>query len=88
MKKLYSFKFDCGRMGDVTGLFVADEKDTKKSIGQEVYLGEVLGKHSEIRGPLAEGEITMESEDVDLINKLVSIFGENISGYNPLDYIN
>lgn len=44
MKKLYKFRFDCGRMGELSGLFVADEEDINNVIGETVYFGECSQK--------------------------------------------
>lgn len=69
------------------GLFVAEESDMDALMGKEIYFGEVLGKHSEIFGPLEERDITIKNDDEDFINKLVDVIGgESISGYNPFDY--
>lgn len=87
MRKLYRFFWDCGRMGDVEGLFVADDEEVKKALGQRVYFGEILGKHSEICGTLNEGDLTVKSEDQEFIEKLVALLGCDISGYNPLSYM-
>jgi hypothetical protein len=86
MKKLYEFNWDCGRMGDLNGLFIAEEGDINNLIGEEIYFGEVLGKHSEIHGVLEEKELTVKSEDQDFISKLEDLLGSTISGYNPVDY--
>lgn len=87
-RKLYKFHWDCGRMGDVEGLFIATEKEVKKAIGKDVYFGEILGKHSEVDGSLEEEDLTVISDEQDFINKLEEIIGHtSISGYNPLDYI-
>jgi hypothetical protein len=87
MKKLYELCWDCGRMGMLEGLFVAEESDMDALMGKEIYFGEVLGKHSEIFGPLEERDITIKNDDEDFINKLVDVIGgESISGYNPFDY--
>lgn len=89
MKKLYKFEWDCGRMGEIEGLFIAEETEVNKSIGSYVYFGEILGKHSEVSGPLEEKDFTAISEDQDLIDQLSSIFTHSsLCGYNPLDYIN
>ena len=85
MKKLFKFKFDCGRMGELNGIFAADQNDIDKVMGEEIYFGEVLGKHSEIVGPLEEGDLTILSEDQEFIKKFEEIVGD--IGYNPLDYI-
>ena len=44
---------DFGRMGELQGLFVAEELDVQDLIGKEVYFDEVLGKHSEINSDFA-----------------------------------
>lgn len=84
-KKLYKFSWDCGRMGEVDGLFVAESEDLDKAIGKTIYFGEILGKHSEVYGDLEEGDCEVITDDPQVIK----IFEDhNISsGYNPLDYL-
>ena len=84
-KGVYKFFWDCGRMGEVEGLFLSTEEAIAETIGKVIYLGEVLGKHSEIYGPLDEGDVTLITDDASV----VSVFEEhNIrSGFNPLNYI-
>lgn len=85
MKAIYKMTFDCGRMGELTGIFTADSKDIKNLIGKEVYFGEVLGKHSEVYGTIDKNEIklvTKEKEAIEVFEK----YGLE-SGYNPFDYI-
>ncbi len=60
MKGLYKFYEDFGRMGDMSGIFVADSKDVEKAIGKTVVYDEPLGKHSEIL-------ITVRTEILELI---------------------
>lgn len=87
-KALYSFFWDCGRMGEVEGLFVSDKKIVENNIGREVYFGEILGKHSEVVGTLDEEDVTIISEDQEKIDWLVGIMGHvTISGFNPLEYM-
>lgn len=88
MLAIYEFHWDCKRMGDVEGIFIADKEVVEKSIGKQVYFGEILGKHSEIYGTLEEGDLTIKSDDQDFIQKCIEIFGNStISGYNPLEYM-
>lgn len=88
MKKLYKFYWNCGRMGSVDGLFVADETEVQDTIGKHIYFGEILGKHSDIHGEISAEDLTVKSEDQDFIVKLVEVIGKtNISGHNPLDYL-
>ena len=77
-------------MGDVQGLFVANDATIAENIGKRVYFGEILGKHSEVYGNLDESDLTVLSEDQDKIRWLVEVVGNGnstISGYNPLAYI-
>lgn len=74
-------------MGDLQGLFIADDAEIAEIIGKDIYFGEVLGKHSEISGKLEAGDMTVKSDDQVFIAKFVEIMGGGtISGYNPLDY--
>lgn len=76
-------------MGDLDGIFIAEESEVKKAIGAEIYFGEVLGKHSEIFGTLDPEDLTVKTDDQEFIAKFIEIMGDGtISGYNPLDYIN
>lgn len=86
-KYLWRFHWDCGRQGEVEGLFVATEEEIKNAIGEEVNFGEILGKHSEIYGPIEEGEITKVDLDSETVNKVTEILGYTWSGYDPLRFI-
>lgn len=87
-KLLVNFHWDCGRNGDVNGLFVTTTEELETVYGKPVYFGEILGKHSEVYGKLDREDITVKSDDQTFIEKLVEIIGsETISGYNPLHYI-
>jgi len=86
-KLLVQFFWDCGRMGDVDGIFVTTQEELDEAYGKEVYFGEILGKHSEVYGILEECDITILSEDQEFITKFVEIVGCSPSGYNPLEYI-
>lgn len=78
---LWSFYWDCGRQGEVEGLFKATKEEVEKAIGKEVYFGEILGKHSEIYGTIEEGEIALVSDNpIEVINAA-------LSGYNPLEFL-
>ena len=88
MNIIAKFYWDCGRMGEVDGIFVTTKEAIDAAIGQEIYFGEILGKHSEVSGTLNEGDIEILSEDQDFIAKFVEILGGGtISGYNPLEYL-
>jgi hypothetical protein len=87
MKKLYRFDASFGRMGDLRGLFVADdETDVKPAIGKRAYFGEVLGKHSEVWiDKLAPEHFEPLTDDAGFIAKFEE-YG-CASGFNPLHYI-
>lgn len=87
MKKIFQFNCDCGRSGELDGIFVADHEEVENLIGKGIYFGEVLGKHSEIYGVLEEDEIKVISDDQEFIEKFEEIMGSGtISGFNPLDF--
>jgi hypothetical protein len=88
-KVLVEFDWYCGRMGSVQGLFITYPSVLKSAYGKHVYFGEILGKHSEIEGTIDEKDFTVVSQDQDFINKLADVIkSTNISGYNPLEYMN
>lgn len=87
MNNLYSFYVDCGRQGSLDGLFIATQEEVDKAIGQEMYFGEVLGKHSDVQGTLEAHEITLVSSDQDKVEWLLGLLGTCVSGFNPLEYI-
>ncbi|MGV6935852.1 hypothetical protein ACWA2B_10095 [Paenibacillus sp. CMM36] len=86
-KYLYKFNWDCGRQGEVEGLFVATKKEVNYAIGKEVYFGEILGKHSEVYGTIEEGEIEKINIDPSAVEQVAKHLGQTWSGYNPLHYI-
>jgi hypothetical protein len=82
---IYKFDWSCGRMGDLEGVFLADSAAIENAIGKQAYFGEVLGKHSEIYGPIRETDVRLISDspsDVAVFSRL-----KLDSGFNPLDYI-
>lgn len=86
-KFLWKFYWECGRQGDVEGLFVATEEKVNEAIGKDVYFGEILGKHSEVEGTIEDGEIVKVDLDSEIIEKVSKILGNTWSGYNPLNYV-
>jgi hypothetical protein len=88
MKGLYKFEWDCGRNGNLEGLFIAEKADIEALVGTDVYFGEILGKHSEVQGEIEEDEITLITDDQAFIALIEEKIGEGtISGVNPLDYL-
>lgn len=86
MKYLYKFYWYCGRSGHLEGLFVATEDEVSSMIGEHVYFGEVLGKHSEVQGKIEKGDITKLDISNEAVLEVEKHLGRNWSGINPLDY--
>ena len=85
-KAVYKFHADCGRMGELEGVFISTKQKVDKLIESkiEVYFGEVLGKHSEIYGAIEKEDITFVSDN----ENVVKVIEENglTSGFNPFWY--
>jgi hypothetical protein len=81
---VYRFFWDCGRAGDISGIFLSTRDDVANLVGKEIYFGEVLGKHSEVAGTIGETDIKLVTEEPIA----VAAFMEHnfASGYNPFDY--
>ena len=73
-------------MGEVNGVFVADDAQIADAIGEEVYFGEILGKHSDIAGTLNQDDLEIITDDQVFVQKCEE-YGLDGTGYNPLDYI-
>lgn len=85
-KGIYAFHWDCGRNGDVEGVFIATAEDVENIIGKDIYFGEILGKHSEVYGRIKEGDIVLKTDDA----AFVALWEEKkfgSTGYNPFDYL-
>jgi hypothetical protein len=87
MKRLYEFYWDCGRSGSVEGVFIAEEETVNKAIGKEVSFGEILGKHSDVSGTLDKDDLSVREVSQETLEEIEKIFGDTVSGYNPLEYI-
>ncbi len=84
-KGLYRFKLDCGRSGDLEGVFIATEQQISDAVGKLAYFGEVLGKHSEVMCHLNRGHMRLLTTDCLAIQVVEKFQLE--SGFNPLEYI-
>jgi helix-turn-helix protein len=83
---LYKFYLDFG-YGDISGLFLADQKEVDDIIDEYIYFGEVLGKHSQVEGFIRDKDITKIEIPSDVINILYNTFNKKtICGYNPIEY--
>lgn len=84
MNKLYKYKENFGRMGNLEGVFVADSDDViklRKLMGSHIYLGEVLGKHSEVYASLDDVYELSDNPEI------VHLFWEHVGniGTNPVE---
>lgn len=87
MKAIYKLQFSCGRQGTLYGIFVEKVERVEELIAskEEIYFGEVMGKHSEVIGPLDETDIVLITTD----ETAIAVFEEHNleTGYNPFDYL-
>jgi hypothetical protein len=84
MKCLY--RFECSfRGGTLSGIFVEKPSVVDNAIGERIYLGEVLGKHSEVVLELEESHFELLTDDQDFISQFEDL--NCATGYNPIDYI-
>lgn len=85
---LYRFEVDFGRMGIVSGAFIEKKKEVSLLVGKNVFLGDALGKHSDVSITIENEHLTLITDDIDLLEFLKKENGsKNIAGYNPLDYL-
>ena len=86
-KYLWKFYWNCGRDGNVRGLFIASEEEINENLNKDIYFGEILGKHSEVSGTLGEEDLTKMDLDSETVEKVTKVLGSTWSGYNPLGYV-
>lgn len=85
---LYKFEVDFGRMGIISGAFIAKKEEVKSLMGKTIYLDDALGKHSDIDITLERSYFKLICDDPFVVSYLQQTNGsKNIAGYNPLDYI-
>jgi len=84
MLKLFVFHADWGRMGTVESVFMGSEEDVAKMYGKTVYLGDILGKHSDVSVDIDEDSFEVHKIDEATIAILLKIFGHHISGCDLL----
>ena len=82
-KALFRLVESFGRMGTYEALFVDELEMYEKYKDKKVYLGEALGKHSEIDVELSNLEIV--SQDQEFINKIEKVVGFTLAGENLLE---
>jgi len=85
--KLYRYYENCGRMGNIGGLFFLtdDEVERYKTYTEYLWWDELLGKHSE--GHFDFSDETLEAIDLpeDVVNLLFEKLGKVVSG--PFDFV-
>jgi hypothetical protein len=75
------------RYGSVEGLFVTTEPELLAAYGKVAYLGEILGKHSEVIYTIDPTDFRIVSRDQKLIGMITNEFeSHDLSGINPLGY--
>lgn len=88
MKGIYEFFANFGRMGQMSGTFIAEKSEVEAACEKTAYFDEVLGKHSYIELDLSPEHITLKTDDQAFIAKFEEILGEGYStGINPLEHI-
>jgi hypothetical protein len=81
-KNLYRF-LHYDMRGTIEGLFFASEEEVQALFGEEVYFGEVLGKHSDVVLGITPEQISKEEIPEEVSQGMFHHFGETVSGYNP-----
>ncbi len=91
MKKLVKFNFG---LRDAFGeaVSVLTEEDMKiltefTAKEDEVNLGEIEGKHSEVYGPLGSNDWGVISSDQEEIKTFEKLFGNNFGAFNMMEAI-
>lgn len=84
-KSIYKLDMKYGRMGTLYGTFAASDEEIEKLYGHELYLGEILGKHSEVTLTLEPNGLIKLSDDADVV--AMAIKYDLLGGINPLDYL-
>lgn len=85
MLGIYRFEFDCGRMGELHGIFVASAQEIEQVYGKVACFSDVLGKHSEINVTLGPSVIGLVTDDPAVVATFSKYNME--TGYNPLVYV-
>lgn len=81
---MWKFRYDTNRMDHLDGIFVATREELEELVGDTLYFGEVLGKHSGVQVEFSMDYVTKVTDDSDFAEKFEQ-YGCT-SGFNPLDY--
>lgn len=84
--KLYTYRQDFGRMGELSGTFLANEVTRDWFMNTSFVISDVLGKHSEVEVVFDESTIKEYEFSKLVIDELYNVLGRNISGVTPYDY--
>ncbi len=84
-RSLYRFSISFRRSGDLTGIFTAEPEQLEAAYGRHIYLGEVLGKHSEVYFDLDSSMITLIESEARFVDWFDTVVGG--SGINPLHHL-
>lgn len=87
MYNLYRFFWDGGRAGQIESLFFATPEQIDNLIGKTIYLGDVLGKHSDVSGTVEVGDIKKIELSKKTLEEMHIILTDSVCGYNPLTYL-
>jgi hypothetical protein len=84
---LVSFKHNT-YYGRVDAIYIMSLEDWKKILflqneGYDIYLGEIAGKHSDVRADVDDFMII--SKDEDEIENFKKLFGRTFGSYRPFD---
>ncbi len=85
---IWDFRYEERRGGKLSGLFIATFKDVERCSGKTVYLGEALGKHSDVSFDFDEN-VYIVTDDPALVAAQRTIFelaGGTI-GYNIVERV-
>lgn len=88
MQGIYKFECDYGRSGTLSGIFIATPEEIAELHTKTIYLGECLGKHSEVY--FEPGELQSHVLLVTTDENALKVFKEHslYSGYDLTDYLN
>lgn len=87
MKGIYKFECDYGRSGTLSGIFIATPQDIEQIHSKTIYLGECLGKHSEVY--FEPGDLRDHISLVTTDENALTVFSKHslYSGYDLTDYL-
>jgi hypothetical protein len=64
---IYKYSENFRRMGGLSGIFTADADDVALAMGEDAYLGEVLGKHSEVTASITPETVKLVSDNPEFV---------------------